>query len=77
MDLKIHQVPNKSYALVKINVQLTERSKTVEGKDLYDGFVVLKVDGSIRGAFCPRQGGLECDIFCMCFPCFSRQSTFN
>ena len=57
MDLKIHKVPNNSYALVKFNVQPTERSKTGEGKDLYNGFVVLKVDGSIRGAFCPCRGG--------------------
>ena len=47
MDLKIHKVPNQSYALVKFNVQPTERSKTGEWKDLYDDFVVLKVDGSI------------------------------
>ena len=49
----------RSYALVKFNVQPTERSKTGEGKDLYEGFVVLKVDGpgSIRGALCPCQGG--------------------
>ena len=52
-----YKVPNKSYALVKINLPPTERSKAGEGKDLYDGFVVLKVDGSIRGAFCPCQGG--------------------
>ena len=57
MELKVHKVPNKSYALVKINLQPTERSKTGEGKDLFDGFVVLKVDASIRGAFCPCQGG--------------------
>ena len=47
VDLKIHKVPNQSYSPVKFNVQPTERSKTGEGKDLYDDFVVLKVDGSI------------------------------
>jgi len=59
LDLKIHKAPNKSYALVKINVQPTERSKTEEGKDLYDDLVVFKVDGSICGVFCPCQGGAD------------------
>ena len=57
MDLKTHKVPDKSYGLIKFCVQPTERSKTGAGKDTYDGFLVLKVDGTIRGAFCPCQGG--------------------
>ena len=57
MDLKTHEVPDKSYVLIKFCVQPTERSKTGEGKDTYNGFVVVKVDGTIRGAFCPCQGG--------------------
>ena len=57
MDLKTHKVPDKSYVLIKFCVQPTERSKTGAGKDTYDGFLVLKVDGTIRGAFCPCQGG--------------------
>ena len=56
MDLKIHKVLDKSYALVKFNAQPTETSKTGDGKDFYDGFVVLNVDGSTRGAFYPCQG---------------------
>ena len=58
MDLKTHEVPDKSYVLIKFCVQPTERSKTGEGKDTYNGFVVVKVDDTIiRGAFCPCQGG--------------------
>ena len=57
MDLKTHKVPDKSYVLIKFCVQRTERSKTGEGKDTYDGFVVQKVDGTVRGVFCPCQGG--------------------
>ena len=45
MDLKTHKVPDK-YVLIKFCVEPTERSKTGEGKDTYDGFVVLKVDGT-------------------------------
>ena len=57
MDLKTHKVPDKSYVLIKFYVQPTERSKTGAGRDTYDGFLVLKVDGTIRGAFCPCHGG--------------------
>ena len=45
--------------MIKFCVQPTERSKTGEGKDTYNGFVVVKVDDTIRGAFCPCQGGKD------------------
>ena len=57
LDLKLHKVHNKSYTLVKYSVQPTERSKTSEGKDSYEGCVILRNNGAIHGAFCPCQGG--------------------
>ena len=46
-----------SATFVNYQVQPTQRSKTGAGKDTYDGFVILKSDGAIHGAFCPCQGG--------------------
>ena len=57
MDITVHKVPNISATLVKFQVQPTERSKVGAGKDTYDGFVVLKNNVAIHGAFCPCQGG--------------------
>ena len=57
VDLRVHKVPNKSFTLVKYQVQATERSKTGTGKETYDGFLILKNNGAIHGAFCPCQGG--------------------
>ena len=57
VDITVHKVPNKSARLVKYQVQPTERSKVGAEKDTYDGFVVLKNDSAIHGAFCPCQGG--------------------
>ena len=57
VEITVHKVPNKSATLVKYQVQPTERSKVGAGKDTYDGFVVLKNDGAIHGAFCPCHGG--------------------
>lgn len=45
------------YSMFKFKVKPTEKSKTQDGKKLYSGWIVIKMDGSVYSGYCTCIGG--------------------
>ncbi|RUA07034.1 MAG: hypothetical protein DSY43_00700 [Gammaproteobacteria bacterium] len=46
-----------NYCMIKFNVKPTEKSKTQDGKRVYNGWVIMKKDGVVHSGYCTCQGG--------------------
>ncbi|XP_078355836.1 uncharacterized protein LOC144640614 [Oculina patagonica] len=58
-DLLFHPLKGKKYCLFKFSVKPTEKSKTQDGKKVYNGWIVMKEDGEVFSGYCNCQGGLD------------------
>ena len=56
-DCVMHFVHDMSYTLFKFKVLPTERSKTDDNKQSYNGFIIKEDSGVVKDGFFPCKGG--------------------
>ena len=56
-DCMMHCVHDMSSILFKFKVFPTERSKTDDNKQTYNGFIIMEDSGVVKDRFCPCEGG--------------------
>ncbi len=57
-DLKYNSV-NSDYCFFKFCVKPSEKTKTEDGLQTYNGFVVMRENAEIHSAYCPCKGGID------------------